>query len=143
MKVLVDTCIWSLALRRKLSDHNNIMIVNQLRDLIEQFRVQMIGPIRQEILSGISETEQFNKLRKYLTDFDDLPLNAHDFEKAAEFFNRCRKKGIQGSNTDFLICSVAINNDLRIFTTDKDFSLFAKILPIKLLNQSFIGATFN
>lgn len=135
MKVLVDTCIWSLALRRKSSVAHNVQVISQLRELINEFRVEMIGPIRQEILSGITDTDQFNKLKKYLTAFNDLPLNANDFEMAAELFNRCRKKGVQGSNTDFLICSVAINNDLGIFTTDKDFSLFAKILPIKLINH--------
>lgn len=135
MNVLVDTCIWSLALRRKSVSHND-KIIELFRELIDEVRVQIIGPIRQEILSGIPDIENFNKLRQHLAAFDDLTLNANDFETAAELFNRCRKKGIQGSNTDFLICSVAINNNLSIFTTDKDFSLFAKILPIKLFNNS-------
>ncbi len=135
MRVLVDTCIWSLALRRKTSKEQNIEITNQLREFVNEYRVEMIGPIRQEVLSGITNIEQFNKLKTHLTAFEDLPLKVHDFEIAAEFFNKCRKKGIQGSNTDFLICSVASNNDLGIFTTDKDFSLFAKVLPIKLINH--------
>jgi predicted nucleic acid-binding protein len=47
-------------------------------------------------------------------------------------FNLCRAKGIQGSNTDFLICAVAVRHDFTIFTTDGDFRLFAKCLPIVL-----------
>jgi len=39
---------------------------------------------------------------------------------------------VQGSNTDFLICAVAVRNQLAIYTTDKDFSIFAKHLPIIL-----------
>jgi hypothetical protein len=44
-------------------------------------------------------------------------------------------KGVQGSNTDFLICSVAVRNKFSIFTTDKDFELLSKHLPI-LLHQT-------
>ena len=55
-----------------------------------------------------------------------------DHEEAAVFFNRCREKGVQGSNTDFLICAVAVRNGFAIFTTDDDFTRFARILPIAL-----------
>ena len=58
MKIIVDTCIWSLALRRvKANDSEH---VKELRQLIKEFRVQMIGPIRQEILSGIRSKKQFD-----------------------------------------------------------------------------------
>lgn len=55
-----------------------------------------------------------------------------DFELAAEYFNLLRSKGIQGSDTDFLICAVSVNHQLPIFTLDKDFELFKKHLPIML-----------
>ena len=130
MKVLVDTSLWSLALRRGTSkDHE---LVRELSELIAEVRVQIIGPIRQEILSGIKSQRQFDKLRLYLSEFPDLPLETVDFEKAAEFFNINREKGIQGSNTDFLICSAAYHRDLEIFTADKDFEKYQKHIPIKL-----------
>ena len=132
MKVLVDTCIWSLALRRKNPVHTKV--IDQLRELIADARVEMLGPIRQEILSGIAVKEHFTKLRQYLLAFDDHPLSTKDYEMAAELYNLCRAKGIQGSNTDFLICSAAINHEMLIFTSDKDFASFSKVLPIKLFN---------
>ena len=121
MKVIVDTSIWSLALRR---DRQNASApVQELQHLIQDHRVQMIGPIRQEILSGIRHESQFKKLKKHLESFPDLPILTEDYVNAAEFFNLCRSKGIQGSNTDFLICAIAIRNKFSIFTTDKDLSL--------------------
>ena len=92
----------------------------------------MIGPIRQELLSGIREKAQFETLRDHLRAFPDLPLTAADFERAAEFFNIARGKGIQGSNTDFLICAISAEHDMPILTTDEDFTLFQAHLPIKL-----------
>lgn len=92
----------------------------------------MFGPIRQEILSGIREQSQFERLRSRLQAFTDLPLLSADFERAAKFFNVNRKNGIQGSNTDFLICAVAERYDLSIFTTDGDFQLYQQHIPIRL-----------
>ena len=130
MRVLVDTSVWSAALRRGKEAESLPPL--ELRNLIADHRVEIIGPIRQELLSGIVEEAQFKKLEKHLASFPDIPLSTNDYVTAAKFFNRCRSKGIQGSNTDFLICAVAVRNRLAIFTTDKDFSLFAEHLPIVL-----------
>lgn len=130
MKVLVDTSVWSLALRR--NPPSACPEVSELIELIKEARVQMIGPIRQELLSGIKSQTQFQKLRNHLRPFPDLELTTHDYEYAAEFFNLCRGKGIQGSNTDFLICAIAARHKTPIFTTDGDFTLFQTCLPITL-----------
>jgi len=130
VKVIVDTSVWSLALRR--GGQSRIPCVKELRGLIQDHRVQMIGPIRQEILSGIRTESQFNDLKRHLDSFVDLPILTEDYVEAARYFNLCRSKGIQGSNTDFLICVVSVRNDLLIYTTDKDFDIFAKHLPIRL-----------
>ena len=130
MKVIVDTSVWSMALRRDTPEPN--AAVNELRRMIQDHRVQMIGPIRQEILSGIRSESQFKKLQKHLESFPDLPLVTQDYVAAAKFFNRCRTKGVQGSNTDFLICAIANRNKFSIFTTDKDFELFSKHIIIDL-----------
>lgn len=131
MKVLVDTSVWSLALRRDRSVGDGW--VRELGELIDEQRVVMAGPVRQELLSGIRSPKQFERLREHLQAFPDLPLTSADFERAAEFFNLCRTKGIQGSNTDFLLCAVAVNHQLAILTADQDFAHYARHLPIHLL----------
>jgi predicted nucleic acid-binding protein len=130
MKVLVDTCIWSLAFRRKNEEQSEH--VNKLEELIRDLKVQMIGVIRQELLSGIKLKAQFNLLKERLSYFPDLDLQVNDYELAAELFNTCRAQGIQGSNTDFLIAAISINHKLPIYTIDKDFNLFQEHIPILL-----------
>ena len=130
MKALVDTCIWSQVLRHKTPDTE---LTEKLKDLIKDGRVSIIGPIRQELLSGIPDIKQFNRLKKTLSPFEDVPLETGHFEKAAEFSNICRNKGIQGSMIDFLICAVAYLKNFIIFTTDKDFKNYKKHLPIQLI----------
>lgn len=131
MNVLVDTSVWSHALRRRAGAPRSPLSV-ELASLVEDGRVTMIGPIRQEILSGIKERPQFDRLREHLRAFPDTAITSDDYEQAAQHFNRCRQKGIQGSNTDFLICAVAARNKWSIFSDDEDFVHFSRVLPIAL-----------
>ena len=111
MKVLVDSSVWSLALRRAPKSPKLRAApddeARELARLIVEGNVGLIGPIRQEVLSGIREAAQFERLRSKLAEFPDAALHPADFETAAQFFNRCRAKGLQGSNIDFLICAVS------------------------------------
>jgi len=71
MLVLVDTPIWSLALRRRGADLNprEQRLAAALRELIQDGRAQLIGPVRQELLSGLREETSFKKLRDQLRAF--------------------------------------------------------------------------
>lgn len=129
MNILVDSCVWSLALRRQTPDPH---LGAELRTLIKDSRVAIIGPIRQEVLSGIANHDTFMHLRSLLAHFPDLELPTRCFEYAAELSNQCRAKGIQGSHTDFLMCAVAKLAKLAIFSTDKDFVQYSKIIRLSL-----------
>lgn len=96
----------------------------------------MIGPIRQEILSGIRERGQYELVRDKLRRFIDLPISSEDYEEAATYYNRCRSKGIQGSSIDLLLCAIAARHDLALFTDDRDFESYRKVLPIRLYSMT-------
>jgi len=130
MNVIVDTSVWSLALRRRRS--RSAAETLELAELIREGRAGVLGPVRQELLSGVPDQRQYETLRDYMRAFPDVPLGSDDYEEAAVFFNRCRAKGVQGSNTDFLICAAAARSKLGILTTDADFVQFARLLPIQL-----------
>ncbi len=132
MNIVVDTSVWSLALRRRRARSTSTPEALELAELVREGRAVVIGPVRQELLSGISDARQFETLREALRAFPDLSLVAEDYETAATFFNQCRAKGIQGSNTDFLIVAVAARRKLGVLTTDADFVRFAKLLPLAL-----------
>lgn len=130
MKVLADTPVWSAAFRR--AEGQAVPLRTELEWLVAHGAVAIMGPIRQELLSGIRERAQFEQVRTAMRNFPDLSLETADFETAAEYFNLCRRKGVQGSLTDFLICAVAGRRKLEIFTTDGDFQHYRKHLPIAL-----------
>ena len=130
MNVLVDTSVWSEFLRRRSNKSSNVSI--ELKNLIDNHQVSMIGPIRQELLSGIKNKSEFEILKDRLHAFPDEIIQTTDYETAAEYFNICRSKGIQGSFIDYLICAISSRHNLSIFTLDKDFNSYSKYLPIIL-----------
>jgi predicted nucleic acid-binding protein len=134
MNILVDTCVWSLALRRTKQDlsENEKLLVAELTELIREGRARIIGLIRQELLSGIKTSEQSEKLKIYLRAFPDEMLDTSDYEEAAKAGNRCRAKGVVVSIVDVLACAVVMKREWAIFTTDPDFSHYTKVLRISL-----------
>lgn len=130
MRVLIDTSAWTRFLRRGHAADDSVAA--EVKRLIRLDAVQMLGCIRQELLSGARPQERFDQLREYLRFYSNLPLDAEDDENAAAYYNRCRANGIQGTSVDLLICATAARHDLRIFTTDRDFERYAQYLPIRL-----------
>ncbi len=128
--VLLDTGVWSDVLRRR--DRQPSPVAQEAARLIRLDAVRLIGPIRQEILAGAQPSERFDSLKKYLRYYPNILLDETDDETAADYYNRCRGKGIQGSAVDFLICSVSVRHRLKIFTVDRDFDQYSQVLPIRL-----------
>jgi predicted nucleic acid-binding protein len=91
-----------------------------------------VSPVRQELLSGIREDASFRKVRDALRAFDEPQLRIQDYEEAARINNMCRSRGIAGSAIDFLICAIAHLRTWEVFTTDRDFIRYSKVLPMKL-----------
>ena len=121
MKILVDTSVWSLSLGRKnktaFSDDERRMAAS-LTEAVQDGRVAMIGPIRQEIMSGVKDSDQFERLRSALEAFEDEPITTRHYEEAARLFNLCRSRGVECGPVDILICAVAAANHWSILTND-------------------------
>lgn len=134
MNVLVDTPVWSLALRRRPESLSTAEVStrNQLTELIREGRAIIIGPVRQEILSAVPQLPQFERLRNRLREFADQTLVTSDYELAAEFSNSCRSAGIAATAVDLLICAAAFRLQVTVFTTDRDFSRYQDVLNISL-----------
>ena len=133
MKVVVDTSIWSLALRRSKETQNPEAQI--LYNLIQQEEhIFLIGIIIQELLQGVKIVRNFKKLKNDLDAFPLIETKREHYIKAAELKNHLIGKGIQSSTIDVLIASVCIANDCLLFTSDKDFTHIAKHSKLKLLN---------
>lgn len=134
MTVLVDTTIWSLALRRpsRRLIPSQRTLVAEWRRLVDEGTAAIVGPVRQELLSGVREEDVFERLRDHLAGFDSIAIGIDDYDEAAGFYNRLRARGVAGSAIDLLLCAVAHRRGIPIFTTDGDFPRYARHLPVTL-----------
>jgi predicted nucleic acid-binding protein len=132
MKIIVDTSVWSLALRRaKKSDHPK---VTQLKEFIQHEQdIFILGIILQEILQGISSIPRFRKLKKKLEAFPMIQLNQENYIQAARLRNYCRTKGINAGTIDFLIAAAAIQYNCYLLTIDNDFLYISQYSDLKLI----------
>lgn len=130
MKGIVDTCVWTRFLRRNRPTGDPICA--EVAKLVRADAIQMLGPIRQELLSGAQPQERFDQLKESLRFYPNLVTNEEDDENAASLYNVCRSKGVQGTATDLLLCAVAVRYRMRIFTTDTDFDAFARHISIEM-----------
>ena len=121
MKLLVDTCVWSLALRRRdaasLSPDEQ-KLKAELVQAIYDGRVAMLGLIRHELLSGIKEKAQFDKVKAALDPYVDEPINTADHEYAACLYNESRIQGVQAGTVDILICALAVRRGWEVLSSD-------------------------
>jgi predicted nucleic acid-binding protein len=134
LNVLVDTSVWSLSLRRSRGDLSVVerSLVAELTELIAEGRACLMGIVRQEILSGIRNPAQFEILKALLRTFPDVLIDTVEYEAAALASNQCRKRGVNVTVVDTLICATAAARGWAIFTADADFEHHARILPIQL-----------
>ena len=132
--ILVDTSVWSLVFRRNRKDLNphEKHVVFAMRDLIVAGEALSIGPVRQELLSGVSDTAFFKRLQEQIESQLDIPLTDDIWILAARLFNTCRATGIAPDAIDMTVCAAASTHSLPIFTTDPDFTRYTTVLPIKL-----------
>jgi predicted nucleic acid-binding protein len=121
VKLLVDTSVWSLALRRKdattLSPDEQ-KLKAELVQAIQDGRVVTLGLIRQELLSGIKEKAQFDKVKTALDSYLDEPIHSADHEYAARIYNECRNQGVEAGTVDILVCALAVRRGWGVLSGD-------------------------
>jgi predicted nucleic acid-binding protein len=132
LKVLVDTSVWSLALRRKTPSIQPEVILLQ-KIIGEEHQVFLTGVILMEILQGFRERHQFEKIHGYLDAFPMLDLNRDGYAKAALLQVKCRKQGVQSATVDSLIAQTAMEHECHLLTADQDFTHIARCCELKLL----------
>lgn len=129
MSVLVDTSVWSLALRRDAPAPGRE--VEALRAAIEAGSACLVGVVLQELLQGFPSLDRTRRLVGYLAPFPLLPLHRGDFVYAAEIRNKCRARGVAVSTVDAQIAAAAINHGCSLLSVDRDFREIARHFPLR------------
>jgi len=132
VNILVDTSVWSLALRRD-SPPDSRSVLRLKAVLKDGENVFTTGLILQELLQGFSGPKA---RRKIIEDFASLPLiipERRDHIDAADLKVKLRQKGIQAGTIDVLLAQLCIRHGLSLLSTDMDFVHIAKHVPLALM----------
>jgi predicted nucleic acid-binding protein len=131
VSLLVDTSVWSLALRRDAPAAE--AEVEALKQALAGADVVVTtGVVLQELLQGFTPAKARAQV---IASFDALPLvqpNRQDHISAADLRNACRAAGVQIGTIDALIAQLCIEHDLTLLTTDQDFTHAARHCKLKL-----------
>ena len=120
MSLLVDTSVWSLALRRDAELH--VLEVVALRNaLLGTDQVFSTGLVLQELLQGFAGPKARESILERFTALAFIEPDRHDHVEAAEIRNTCRRNGVQIGTIDALLIQLSRKHDLQLLSTDNDF----------------------
>lgn len=131
--IAVDTSVLSLALRRVSGRHPVHPAARRLRSAIEEgVAVVVPGVCVQEILSGVRDARQFDRLTSLLAPLPVLLATRGDHVGAARLANVCRSAGVAVGTVDALVAALAIERGASLLTTDGDFVRIARHSTLRL-----------
>jgi predicted nucleic acid-binding protein len=129
--LLVDTSVWSLALRRDASASEPE--VQALKDALQGTDIVVTtGLILQELLQGFAGPKAGAQIVERFAAVPMLQPNRDDHIAAAALRNTCRRAGVQVGTIDALLIQLCIHHGLTMLTTDKDFVLASKHCALRL-----------
>jgi predicted nucleic acid-binding protein len=133
--ILLDTSVLSAALRRRRRGPAEESVAERIAALLAgQEEVALPGVVFQEILSGIGDRAQKEKLLARLRQSFPIELATEgDHIMAADLATQAAKGGVSLSTPDALVAAQAINRRARLFTTDDDFEPITRLSGLKLL----------
>ena len=131
MTLLVDTSVWSLALRRDALA--SVPEVHALRDaLLGGDVVVTTGLVLQELLQGFAGPKDRDQIIERFAALPLLQPDREDHIAAAELRNTCRRAGVQVGTIDSLLAQLCLRHDLTLLSTDKDFVLAARHCALRV-----------
>ena len=130
---VIDTSVWSRALRRRRSSESESAEAALIRRLVlEDEPIGLPGIVLQELLSGVRTKKEFERLRKVLDPFAVLLATEELHLLAASLFNTCKSNGLNVSPTDVLIAATAMQCGGRLITADSDFRRMAEHIDLAI-----------
>jgi predicted nucleic acid-binding protein len=131
MTLLVDTSVWSLALRRDADASEPE--VRHLKDaLLGDEVVVTTGLVLQELLQGFSGPKASAQIVERFAALPLLQPDRQDHIDAATLRTACRQAGVQIGTIDALLAQLCIRHELTLLTTDRDFTHAARHCPLRV-----------
>jgi predicted nucleic acid-binding protein len=132
--VIVDSSAWIEGLRRT----GNLTVKLALEGLLEAYEAQWCSPVRLEVMGGARLAERA-LLGRYFSVIPYRPTCEDDWERAIALAWRLREGGLTVPWLDVLIASIALHDNVRLYTVDAHFTQIAQCTGLKLYRPDYGG----
>ena len=124
--VLVDTSIWIDYFRKEKRAYEEV------GRLMDEARVCLASLILAELIQGAKSDKETTVLRNLPSMFRVLEEDPSTWEKAGLLSYRLKRQGKTVSLGDCYIATLAHENDVLLFTRDKDFEVIKTAVSLSL-----------
>jgi predicted nucleic acid-binding protein len=129
--LLVDTSVWSLALRRDVeAEEPEVQTLKEA--LAGADAVVTTGLVLQELLQGFSGAKASEQIVERFSALALIQPDREDHVAAAALRNSCRRAGVQIGTVDALIAQLCIRHEIVLLSTDQDFAHASKHCRLKV-----------
>lgn len=133
--VLIDSSAWIEALRGK----GEVGVKLAVEGLLDAYEALLCSPVRLEVLGG-ARAEERRRLGMYFSVIPYRAVSAQDWEQAVALAWRLRDKGLTVPWLDVLIASIAISDNIRLYTVDAHFEKMATLTGLRLYQPGYGGS---
>jgi len=113
---------------------NNNCYKDEITQLIKNKQMVTTPIIVMEILQGIKNDKTYTKIKAFMESLPIVLITYDDYLLSANIYRNCRKRGKTiRKSIDCLIASIAINNNLKLFTRDRDFKQVSECFMLELM----------
>lgn len=131
MRLLVDTSVWSLALRRDSPPE-----IPEVQRLSEALRggddLMTTGLVLQELLQGFAGPQARDSIVGRFAALPYLVPDRTDHIAAAELRDTCRQAGVQVGTIDALLAALCLRHKLTLLSTDGDFRHMSDVCGLRV-----------
>ena len=132
MSLLVDTSVWSLALRRQATQPQPPEVLALREAILGADQVFVTGLVLQELLQGFAGPKDSERIIEHFAALGCVQPDRQDHIEAAELRNTCRRSGVQIGAIDALLIQLCRRHDLTLLSTDQDFRFAARHVEFRL-----------
>lgn len=127
--LLIDTSVWISVFRDRSSQTRQ-----QLENLIAARDVLLTRFTQLELLQGSLNEQEWTLLSTYLETQEYVELTIHSWQAAARIYYDLRRKGFTvRSPIDCCIAQAALENNLLLIHSDRDFETIAQVRSLQHL----------
>jgi predicted nucleic acid-binding protein len=114
--VVIDTSVWVDFLRGGRSRE-----ATAVEELVRSARAVTCGIVLAELLAGVKNAEQRERLSEALAGLDYVEMREQTWKRAGDLAAGLRSKGRTLPMSDLIVAAVALEHDLSVFTGDNHF----------------------